>query len=131
VSAKSRAPSQTIEESDVLKGQRETRRSFSFAFLTPSFGLVEAASSQRCTCIIVIACLAAGSLTSMSSTVAGSDMLDPRVAPEYTNAENCRLEERFGLHLDGVPDAAHVSERDGADPQRHGLNRSIFAFYSP
>ena len=50
---------------------------------------------------------------------------------ERTNTENCRLEQRFGLHLHRVPDAAHVSERDGADPQRHGLNRSIFAFYSP
>jgi hypothetical protein len=26
------------------------------------------------------------------------------------------LEKRFGVHLHGVPDAAHVSERDGADP---------------
>ncbi len=60
-----------------------------------------------------------------------SDRFDPRVAPERTNTENCRLEERFGLHLHGVPDAAHVSERDGTDPQRHGLNRSIFAFSSP
>src|SRR5688572_22867130 len=59
------------------------------------------------------------------------DMLDPRVAPERTNTENCRFEQRFGLHLHRVPDAAHVSERDGADPYRHGLNRSIFAFYSP
>ena len=53
------------------RGQREPSRSFSFAFLTPSFGLVEAPSSQRSTCIIVIACFAAGSRTSMSSTVAG------------------------------------------------------------
>jgi hypothetical protein len=60
-----------------------------------------------------------------------SDMLDPRGAPECTNTENCRLEERFGLHIHGVPDAAHVSERDGADPHRHGLNRSIFAVCSP
>jgi hypothetical protein len=52
-------------------GQRDPSRSFSFAFLTPSFGLVEAPSSQRSTCIIVIACFAAGSRTSMSSTVAG------------------------------------------------------------
>jgi hypothetical protein len=40
---------------------REMSRSFSFAFLTPSFGLVEAPSSQHSTCIIVIACFAAGS----------------------------------------------------------------------
>jgi hypothetical protein len=52
-------------------GQREPSRAFSFAFLTPSFGLVEAPSSQRSTCNIVIACFAAGSRTSMSSTVAG------------------------------------------------------------
>jgi hypothetical protein len=44
------------------------------------------------------------------------DMLDPRVAPERANTENCRLEERFGLHLHSVPDATHVSERDGAGP---------------
>src|ERR1700704_660353 len=58
------------------------------------------------------------------------EMLDPRVAPERTNTKKCRLEERFGLNLPRVPDAAHVSERDGADPCRHGLNRSIFAFCS-
>jgi hypothetical protein len=44
------------------------------------------------------------------------DMFDPRVAPECMDAENCSLEERFGLHLHRVPDAAAVSERDGADP---------------
>lgn len=59
------------------------------------------------------------------------DMLDSRVAPERTNTENRRLEKRFGLPLHPMSDAAHVSERDGADPHRHGLNRSIFAFYSP
>jgi hypothetical protein len=58
-------------------------------------------------------------------------MLDPAVALECANAENCSLEERFGLYLHRVPDAAHVSERDGADPQRHGLNRIMFAFCSP
>src|SRR6185436_13037925 len=55
----------------VARGHREPSRSFSFAFLTPSLGLVEAPSSQRSTCIIVIACFAVGSRTSMSSTVAG------------------------------------------------------------
>ena len=54
-----------------FKRQPDPSRSFSFAFLTPSFGLVEAPSSQRSTCIIVIACFAAGSRTSISSTVAG------------------------------------------------------------
>jgi hypothetical protein len=43
-------------------------------------------------------------------------MLYPRVAPERTNTENCRLEERLGLHLHRVSDAAQVSERDGASP---------------
>ena len=59
------------------------------------------------------------------------DMRDPRVPLQRTNAQNCRFEERFGLHLHRVPDATHVDERDGAGPQSHGLNRSIFAFCSP
>src|SRR2546421_2517840 len=106
-------------------------RSFSFAFLTPSFGLVEAPSSQRSTCIIVIACFAAGSRTSMSSTVAGPTCSIHGSPPNVRTPKYRRLEERFGLHLHRVPDAGHVSERDGADPYRQGLNRSIFALCSP
>jgi hypothetical protein len=51
--------------------QRDSKRFFGFVLFTISFGLIDAPSSQRSTCCIVMACLVAGARTSMSSGVAG------------------------------------------------------------
>ncbi|MQA31761.1 MAG: hypothetical protein GEU82_18325 [Luteitalea sp.] len=60
-----------------------------------------------------------------------TDVIDPRVTFEHAHPENRRFIQRFSLDLGDVADAAHVHERDGARPQRHATDRSIFAFYSP
>jgi hypothetical protein len=61
------SPRRAIKLSPELQGKLDTSKSFNFDFLAPSFGLVEAPSSQRSTTIIVIACFAVGSRTSMST----------------------------------------------------------------
>src|ERR1700733_2761452 len=61
-----------------------------------------------------------------------SNTLNPRVTLEDTHSQDCRFVKRFRLHLRDMPDAAHVDERHGTTPQRHGRSyhiRVLFARY--
>ena len=93
--------------------------------LTPSFGLVEAPSVNAplaSSCSRVSPLARAPRCPTPWPARRASIQGSPR--DWYLNTENCRLEERFGLHLLRVPDAAHVSERHGADRSGTGLTQS-------